>query len=253
MTTKTKPARKLKPVSVRFIKPDSEIGQRMYALLRELVLRYHDEIADAKIALAWQTTWQPDVDGRVTLGQCKKVGDLEREVADLHAFDFVILLQQEFWQDPRVTETQRRALLDHELTHAAVKLDEAGDAVIDECGRVAYRVRKHDLEEFSDIAARYGCWKRDLEVFASALDRARAKPPSWVGYTRLREQLIAVGATIPLDTIRSWSETERRTAQTWAEIRLELPTSIDFDCPAHVTAGREGHDDVEPSAETHAS
>jgi hypothetical protein len=49
--------------------------------------------------------------------------------------------------------------------------------VRDERSRKCYRVRKHDIEEFSDVVARYGTYKRDLEMFAAALfDDAPVQP-----------------------------------------------------------------------------
>jgi hypothetical protein len=145
----------------------------MYTMLRELLDQHHDDVSRARFALAWNLTWKPDVDGRVTLGKCKKASDLDRELAD---FDFVIVLRKDFWTWPTVTDLQRRALLDHELCHAAVAMDEDGDPKVDERGRTVYRVRKHDLEEFACIAERYGCWKRDLEYFAAALRRGPKQP-----------------------------------------------------------------------------
>jgi hypothetical protein len=141
----------------------------MYAQLDELVTAHHEELAKARIALAWCTSWRPDVDGRVILGKCKKASDLDRELA---AFDFVILLRKAFWQHEDVTDSQRLALLDHELCHAAVTHDARGEPVEDERGRIVYRTRKHDLEEFAVIVERYGCYKRDLEQFAAALRRS---------------------------------------------------------------------------------
>jgi hypothetical protein len=222
-------------VPYRFLRPDSDVGQSMYALLQQLVDAHHREIADARIALAWQTSWTPDADGHVTLGQCRKVSELEREVADLLAYDFVILLRQEFWLDPLTTDLQRRALLDHELEHASVKLDDHGDPVENERGRVVYRIRKHDVEDFACIAERYGAWKRDLQVFAERLDRARSRAHEWVGYTRVREALLAAGAVVSIDVIAQWTEAERREAEVWAILQAAAtgpagrPT-----CPDHV-------------------
>lgn len=223
MRTRTK---KPKKVAYRFIPPDVGAGPALYALLRDLVDAHHPELADAKIALAWNRSWQPDVDGRVTLGQCKKVGDLEREVADLAGYDFIIILRQVFWDDEMVTDQQRRALLDHELCHAAVKLDEHGDPVIDERGRTVYRLRKHDVEEFTAISERYGCWKSDLEAFARALERAR-HDDRWVGYRSLQEQLRVAGASLPLEVITEWTEAQRREASRWARMRQDFPKFFD--------------------------
>lgn len=144
----------------------------LYARLSRLVAEHHEDLRDARIALAWCTSWKPDVDGRVTLGKCKKASDLDRELAD---FDFVILLRRVFWQDEAVSDQQRDALLDHELMHAALKYDTAGEPMVDERGRLVYRLRKHDLEEFVVIAQRYGTWKRDLELFARALAQAKQR------------------------------------------------------------------------------
>lgn len=101
-----------KPVSYDLIRDDSIAGRAMYAMCNEIVEEHHEEVINARIALAWALTWKPDVDGHVKLGQMKKASDLDRE---LHPFDFVCLLNAEWWQDGRVTDAQRRALLDHEL------------------------------------------------------------------------------------------------------------------------------------------
>jgi len=159
-------AKKVKRVNYLLIEPDSPAGKSMYPMLNELVEQHHEELTNARIALAWNLSWKPDVDGRVTLGKCKLASDLDRELA---AFDFVIILRQEFFQDPQVKDTQRRALLDHELSHATVRLDDEGEPIEDERGRKVYRIRKHDIEEFSGIVARHGLYKRDLESLAAAL------------------------------------------------------------------------------------
>ena len=141
----------------------------VYKALDQIVKKHHADLKDARIALAWCTSWRPDVDGRQKLGQCKRASDLDRELMD---YDFVILLHKEFWQNPAVSNEQRAALLDHELCHAAVKHDRlTGEPLEDERGRTVYRLRGHDLEEFACIAERHGLWKRDLERFDQALRR----------------------------------------------------------------------------------
>jgi len=178
---------KPKRVSYELIPRDHVQHYAMYHLLDELVRQHHADLRDARIALAWCTSWKPDVDGHVTLGKCKKASDLDRELA---AFDFIILLRRSFWLDLRVEDRQRRALLDHELCHAALKLDERGEPIEDERGRKVYRVRKHDLEEFNAIVERHGMWTGDIETFAASLKRAGLPPfepcaecermPGWV-------------------------------------------------------------------------
>lgn len=181
-----------KAVNYFLIDRNTESGGQMYNLLDALVAEYHQDLSAARFALAWNTSWQPDVDGRVTLGKCKKASDLDRELA---AYDFVIILREEFWKHPRVSDVQRSALLDHELMHAAVKYDARGETEFDERGRVLYRIRKHDIEEFGDIVQRYGCYKGDIESFARKLRIGRQQVDDMFAVEDARDNLIANGVT----------------------------------------------------------
>lgn len=227
---------KPKKVSYRLIAPASDEGRPLYALLTELIDAHHEDLRAARIALAWCTSWKPDVDGVVTLGKCKRASDLDRELA---AWDFIILLREAFWTDACVTDLQRRALLDHELCHAALACDAHGEPVEDERGRKVWRTRKHDLEEFSEIAERYGVWKRDIEQFARALDRARDRAADWVGYTSLQADLREAGVAVPLDVITRWTDAERREARTWALLHQDAPASFLSPLPVCVTRAME--------------
>jgi hypothetical protein len=218
MSKRTAKGRKPKKVSYEIILPLEQ--PRLHMLLEKLIAAHHEELAEARIALAWCTSWRPDVDGRLTLGRCKKASDLDRE---LTAYDFVILLQREFWTSEAVTDAQRGALLDHELCHAAVAYDDDGEPKVDERGRTVYRLRKHDIEEFSAIVERHGTWKHDLEQFARAIDKARRGAAGhWIGYQSLRATLERAGVKVSLDDIVAWSEAERVEAQEWALLQLEL-------------------------------
>lgn len=153
---------KAKKVSYQLIPEDAMPD--MYELMNDLIETVHEHLTNARMVLAWNLTWGEDVDGKVTLGKAKKASDLDRELAP---YDFVIMVNQRFWGE--ANEAQRKALLDHELSHCEVSLDDNGDPKRDEKGRVVYRMRKHDIEEFSGVVLRNGIWKHDLEVFYSAL------------------------------------------------------------------------------------
>jgi hypothetical protein len=178
---------KPRSVSYELIPHDSVIGHPMYALLHELVKAHHEDLRDARIALAWCTSWRRDADGHLTIGKAKKASDLDRELA---AWDFIILLNRTHWMDLRVPEAHRQALLDHELCHCALKYDTTGEPMEDVRGRKIWRTRKHDVEEFSAIVKRHGCYKADLEAFATALGHQKREPfkpcetcadsPGWV-------------------------------------------------------------------------
>ena len=149
-----------------------DLESEPYKILADMRL-YHEDTAGASIAMAWRKRLKMDNDGLLVLGKCIKVSDLYREFA---AFDFIILLNKEVWEDPEFTEDRKRALVDHELTHCAEALDADGEPKYDERGRRVYRSRKHDLEEFREIVQRHGCYKRDLELFAEALLNKRKTP-----------------------------------------------------------------------------
>ncbi len=165
-----------KPRKVLFelIAPDAVVlAGQPYELLAEIRAENHFDTAEAKIALAWRKGIKPNADGKILLGRCVKASDLQRELVD---FDFVILLNKEYWEDPGFDRSKKLALLDHELCHAARAVDSDGEPTIDSKGRPVWRVRGHDVEEFEEIIARHGIWKRDLERFAEAIAKRKKSP-----------------------------------------------------------------------------
>ena len=143
-----------------------------YELL-DTALEFHDELRGVRIALAWRKRQKTDRDGHLTLGKCMKVSDLNKEFAQ---FDFIIVLNREVWNDSEFGREKKLALIDHELCHAMPLVDDEGEQKVDERGRQLWRSRKHDIEEFREIVQRHGCYKRDLEEFAKALEEKRKEP-----------------------------------------------------------------------------
>lgn len=164
---------KPRKIPYQLVERDGPEGEEIYGLLERLCERWHQELPFNRIAIAWAFSWKPNADGHLTLGKCKKASQLDRELMD---FDFVILLNRGFWTEERVTDEMREALLDHELCHATIDLDNEGEPKIDTRGRVLYRTRKHDIEEFQQIVARHGVWKQDLRAFAAEILKAKKFP-----------------------------------------------------------------------------
>lgn len=144
---------KRKPVNVEIIKrtAETEAADGVYGVMDSIIASCRPDLADVTIGLAWRYGWKPNADGFLKAAFCKKRGDLDRA---LDAFDFVILLNAEAW--PEMTEPERRRLMHHELCHAQVCTDENGDTKFDTSGRPCCRVRKHDIEEFFEVAEIYG-------------------------------------------------------------------------------------------------
>ena len=141
-------------------------------MILDKALDWHEEIHEARIGLAWRKALKADVDGRIVLGRCVKVSDFNKEFFN---FDFIIVLNKEFWD--AFDDDKRLALMDHELCHAAVSIDDTtGDPKEDERGHTVWRSRKHDIEEFRDVVTRHGCYKSDLEEFAKAIRDSKSSP-----------------------------------------------------------------------------
>jgi len=104
---------------------------------------FHEEIAEAEIAWVFIET-APQKGGTLRLGVAKKSSPLYRALAKV---DFAIVISKDTWDDMSVA--QRRALLDHELSHCAPKENKKGE-------RVGWRTRRHDLEDFTSVVGRHG-------------------------------------------------------------------------------------------------
>jgi len=154
---------KRRRVTVKFIQRRIEhtgLVTEPYRIMEEIVKTRRADLKDVKIGIAWRLGWRPDADGRRTLGQCRKRGDLDRE---LDEWDFIILLNEDAW--PTFKEKQKERLIFHELGHAQVSVDTNGQPKHDDRGRIVCRIRKHDIEDFRDVVEIYG-WKEDLQDLA---------------------------------------------------------------------------------------
>lgn len=162
-----------KAVNIQLLSRQDHAG--LYEMLNDLVGEQHHHLIDARIALAWRFGWKEDKDGRLKLGQAKKLSDLDREfrTGAGEEIDLVILLNYEVWNRGDFTCEQQLALIDHELCHFQFsKDDETGEPKMDVRGRLIYRLRGHDVEEFTEIVARHGIWRHDLEKFAKQAGKA---------------------------------------------------------------------------------
>lgn len=112
--------------------------------------------------------------GRWVLARASKVGGLHAFIAAAFHLDhhveptpfYVIEVAEDTWTG--LSDEGRRALVDHELCHLHVSLDEDGEPVLG--------MRGHDLEEFEAIIRRHGLWKDDIRVFSAAVAEQLSLP-----------------------------------------------------------------------------
>jgi hypothetical protein len=74
--------------------------------------------------------------------------------------DYVITLAAKPWT--QLDEAQRRALLDHELSHCVGEEDP-------ESGEIRWTLRGHDFEDFCAVVERHGAWTPSLEQLQGQL------------------------------------------------------------------------------------
>jgi len=155
--------KKRKQVTVKFIHRKTEANGKItepYRIMEELIATRRADLKDVKIGIAWRLGWRPDADGRRILGQCRKRGDLDRE---LDEWDFIIMLNEDAW--PTFSDRQKEREMFHELGHAQLSLDTNGEPKRDDRGRLVCRIRKHDIQDFRDVVEIYG-WEEDLQNLA---------------------------------------------------------------------------------------
>lgn len=111
--------------------------------------------------------------GRLVYGKARKVGGLSAYLVGLEHAErleddepvdfFVVEIARNLWLG--LSDLQRRALVDHELSHLDVELNESGDRTL--------AMRGHDLEEFTDVVKRHGLWRPTVAEFAKVAKAAQ--------------------------------------------------------------------------------
>ena len=156
-----------------------------------LIREHHKHLIVNKVYVKFLFCEEPEkVRGSEALGTARKISGLNAYLALKHDADaprtepydgdstdglgkllvsefFLVTIYQDFWKSRSTTDHQRRALVDHELTHcwSEEQVDKDGNPT----GKILLSLLPHDLEEFHLIAERYGAWRPDIATFAKAL------------------------------------------------------------------------------------
>lgn len=132
-------------------------------IAEELIPAHHSHLIEfgARIEYVWRDEAAKSK-GKIVLGKARRISGLnaflareDRSVEGEGVQDFfVVEIAEDTWAD--LTPAQRRALVDHELSHCGVDWGEAGDL------ETRLVLRAHDCEEFCSVVRRHGLWKPDL-------------------------------------------------------------------------------------------
>lgn len=121
-------------------------------LVRESKL-LKDELSGVKIKYLFNTKQNLSYMGKCSLASGKW--------KFLTGYNYIIEIGQIIWL--RLTDEQKKALISHELEHVCFILDE-------KTGDKKWKIKKHSIEEFTEIVKQYGCWSTDLIEFKKALE-----------------------------------------------------------------------------------
>lgn len=136
------------------------------AIAQELIPKYHGHLQNVRIDYIFRSK-HASSGGKLVMGRARKITGLNAFLAkrdtlvtvvadklELPQFEdfFVIEIAHDVWIG--LKDAQKEALVDHELSHCYVDLDEGKLVVL-----------PHDLEEFAHIVKRHGLWQHDVEHF----------------------------------------------------------------------------------------
>lgn len=116
----------------------------------KLIASHHPDLASINIGYLFRDQ-APMARGRITPSMCVKVDDRN------HVFtgkDVLIEIGRDVWD--RMDDELREVLVDHELHHIGVDLDDKGATVLTNSGRPKIYLKPHDFAEFGVVMDRYG-------------------------------------------------------------------------------------------------
>jgi Putative phage metallopeptidase len=93
-----------------------------------------------------------DADKSDCMGKCSRATGKWKH---LTGYDYIIEAWRTGWDS--CDEHGKEALVYHELLHVTSKVDKNGE--------VKWGIKKHDLEEFFDVARKYGAWDLAIKTF----------------------------------------------------------------------------------------
>lgn len=119
-------------------------------MAKEIIEKDHRHLLKANITYLFRDRPWNTGDGRTILGKAAKRNEIDKLLSH-RSEDFIVILAKPRWE--KMTEEERRCLLDHELCHAGILLDNGGNS--------KWKLRRHTIEEFPENLARFPA-KRQL-------------------------------------------------------------------------------------------
>lgn len=157
--------------------PEMSVANEVRVIAQELIREHHTHLHTAEMLYVF-TKQRRKRCGRIRVGSAARMNAVQRFLASgldsvERGPDFMILVDSNEWSNLKAG--QRKALVDHELSHCALfvkDVEEEGppkwrrfDAEFDAYDEAKYEyrwgLRGHDIEEFAGVLRRHGFWKAD--------------------------------------------------------------------------------------------
>ncbi len=133
---------------------DYEPAPVVETIAKDLIAKHHPHLASAAISYVF-THKKMTHQGRQAAGKMSRPPKLQ---VYHHDFDFILIVDWQWWADNGRSKQQKLALIDHELCHGTAKEDA-------KTGDVKFGIRGHDVEEFAEIIERHQLWTEELRKF----------------------------------------------------------------------------------------
>ncbi len=196
-------------------------------LAQNLIDRFdrHGHLREAQVLLLMVSGKKADGDGRLELGKARKANNLLQFLSNAGSqpcVDFLVELNIDQWPD--LSDRQKAALLDHELTHCGVTIggtilaegkvqafvNRLGEDHIDSCdmgeGKTLVRYRKRKgkakpgTEAYGEQPLVYRIRKHDIEEFVEVWGQ-------WGAYTKTHQRVVHCMEKLDID------QTDTRTGE----------------------------------------
>lgn len=135
-----------------------KLAPEVELIANKIIYDHHSHLSGARIVYVFLAE-APVVKGREAMGRARVItginawlstDEIDRESEPTPYF--LIEISRKHWEV--LSEAQRRALVDHELSHCDVDEETSKPKILG-----------HDVEEFSGVIRRHGLWRYDVESF----------------------------------------------------------------------------------------
>ena len=140
--------KKEKTVSIPLLFDDHEASAE---ISRNFISKHHHDLAGANFKFLCRNKAPVSGEKKVP-GNIKKASPMERHICGGEC-DYIMVICLDVWND--LSFIQRTALVDHLLTRCVAVEDPKN-------GEMKYKIRPPQVQEFPEIAERYGTWNEGL-------------------------------------------------------------------------------------------